>query len=105
MFFLFHKIKGKFFPDTNPYLPPVKKELITEGIKTTHDEVLISSRNRGRINSFKVAVINDLFTIIADEDLDKFLLQILSLADELGYKLQNSPEELITQINNGRFNV
>jgi hypothetical protein len=64
-------------------------------------DVCIDVRDRSMIDELKVDIMKDLLDVIDSDDLDTYFLAMLKLTQELGYRLQADPEELLERVNNG----
>jgi len=68
------------------------------GIKVVETEEIITRRERSELNASNIAILKDLLDIVAEEDVDKVFVSLLSELRDLGYRLQDEPQALLERL-------
>lgn len=74
------------------------ERLKTQGLEVVEENITVGKRDRRPANVQKITVLKAFLDIIDEDDVDRYFLEMLTLAEILEYKLQGPPVNLLAQI-------
>lgn len=86
--------KRKETMETDLLVDRLKKE----GIQTSITTTVVTTRDRRPANVEKVAIMKDILDMIDEEEVDVAFLELLTLFQKFGFRLQNPPPVLLSEI-------